>query len=62
MKWYEHQLDMRRFSSKFPNVLFVLSGEGEENDDMWVEYYRNGLMQVARAQITFDDFDEDKLN
>lgn len=33
-KWYENKLDMEKLSSKFPEVEFILSGEGEENGDI----------------------------
>lgn len=61
IKWYGHEEDMRRYSEKYPNVLFKLYGDGEENGDLWVEYYRNGLMQREKAKITFNEFNESKL-
>lgn len=30
-KWYSHEEEMRSLSKKFPNVLFKLHGEGDEN-------------------------------
>lgn len=60
-KWYNHEDDMRKFSTHFPSVLFTLIGEGEEPGDMWYKYFRNGKMQVCEAKITFDEFDERKL-
>lgn len=56
-KWYEHQAEMREFSKLHPSVLFTLHGEGEENDDMWDEYYLNGKLQVAKAKIQIAPFD-----
>jgi hypothetical protein len=55
-KWYDHQKDMRSFSRKYPEVLFILSGEGEESGDMWRAYFKNGKMQFVKAKIVFDDF------
>ena len=34
-KWYDWEKDMRILASKFPNVLFILNGNGEELDDIW---------------------------
>jgi hypothetical protein len=60
-KWYEHTEDMCRVSKKYPNVIFSLYGNGEENGDMWVEYFMNGKFQVEKASITYADFDPEKL-
>jgi len=60
-KWYEHEDDMRAFSLEHPGVLFEMTGEGEENEDMWRKYFKDGKMQRCEARITFDDFDENKL-
>jgi hypothetical protein len=60
-KWYEHETDIGGMSAAFPNVLLMLSGEGEESGDIWRKYFLNGKMQVAKARIEFDAFDPDKL-
>lgn len=52
-KWYDHQEDMKVVASKYPNVLFVLSGEGEESGDIWREYYLNDKFFDAQASIVF---------
>jgi hypothetical protein len=39
-----------------------LIGYGEEQGDMWHEYYLNGKMQRVNAEIIFADFDKTKLN
>lgn len=61
VKWYDHEKDMRDFSRKYPEVVFELSGEGEENGDIWKAYFKNGKMQRCKAIITFDSFDEAKM-
>ena len=60
-KWYEHNTDMMEISKKYPNVVFVLHGEGEEAGDLWNAYYKNGKMQKCKGKITYDDFDEKEL-
>lgn len=60
-KWYESDNDLKRFSKKHPETLFILSGEGEENGDIWKAYFKNGKMHTIKAQIVFDTFDESKL-
>ena len=61
VKWYEHEEHMRVFTKKYPTILFELSGEGEESEDFWKEYYLNGKMQHCEGEITFPPFDEKQL-
>jgi len=61
-KWYDHQEDMAYLSTKFPGVLFTLYGDGDDTEDLWYEYYKDGMMQSCPAQIKFDDYDESKLS
>lgn len=60
--WYKHREDMKRLSSIIENVVFELSGEGDDAGDIWKEYYLNGKIQICEAKITFDEFDENKLS
>ena len=52
-KWYDHTYDMMKISKMFPEVTFCLSGDGEERDDMWREYFHNGEVEECHAQIIF---------
>ena len=60
-KWYDHDEDMKEISAKFPGVLFVLHGEGEESCDLWDAYYLNGKMQHCQAEVIIPPFDPAKL-
>ena len=55
LKWYDHDDDMIEVSKQFPDITFILYGEGEDNDDIWKAYYRNGEMEVVTARIIFDE-------
>ena len=61
VKWYYHDDDMLKLSALFPDVLFDLYGQGEDSEDMWHTYYKNGMMQHCPARIEFDPYDESKL-
>jgi hypothetical protein len=60
-KWYSHEEDMKLFSKRYPNTVFVLEGEGEEQGDHWICYFSNGKMQRCKAIVTFEPFDIQKL-
>ena len=60
-KWYDYVDNMKMLSLKFPTIVFILEGDGEENDDMWVAYFMNGKVQYEKAKITYNYFDPNKL-
>lgn len=53
-KWYDHEEDVRDISKGYPDIGFILSGDGEEYDDKWKLYVRDGVTQLAYATITYD--------
>lgn len=61
LKWYDHEKEMRKLSEEFPDVLFKLHGEGEDNDDIWDKYFMSGKMQSCYAEIICPPFDRSKL-
>lgn len=60
-KWYGYKEDMLKISTKYPDVIFELSGVGENDGDMWCKYFLNGKYQEVMAQITYAPFDEKLL-
>ncbi|MCP1354624.1 hypothetical protein [Aneurinibacillus migulanus] len=60
-KWYDHEDDMIELSRTFPDTLFELHGEVEEPGDLWRKYFKNGKIQRCPAQITYEEYDESKL-
>lgn len=43
--WYQSFDDMVSISKQFPEVLFTLTGYGDQRDDQWIEYFKNGRVQ-----------------
>jgi hypothetical protein len=60
-KWSSNRKDMIKISKKYPNVVFKLQGNGENIDDFWISYYKNGKSQFAPGVIVYEDYDEGKL-
>ena len=60
-KWYDREDHMRKYSKKYPEKLFKISGKGEISGDIWVEYYKDGLMQRCEAKIEFAPSEENLL-
>lgn len=54
MKWYNWERDMTNLSEHFPEIEFVLYGEGEERDDTWRAFFKNGKCILQRAHIYYD--------
>ncbi len=60
-KWYDHDEDMKILSVQFPEVTFILEGEGEEAGDLWRAYYKSGKMKTYEAKIVYDEYDPKEL-
>lgn len=60
-KWYDCREDMLLLSTKFPEMLFTLHGDGDETGDLWYEYYNNGRLQRCPAEIVYPVYEEEKL-
>jgi hypothetical protein len=55
--WYEHENDMLEISKNFPNILFKLEGDGQDREDIWVKYFKNGQVKTAKILIVEEDPD-----
>ena len=59
--WYGHDEDMTSFSKQHPSFIFKLTGNGEDEGDIWCKYYQDGKYQMAKARIAYDKFDPAKV-
>lgn len=54
VKWYDHPTDMVHVAEKFPEMYFMLEGNGEEFGDFWREYYHDMDVEYCRGDIVFE--------
>ena len=62
VKWYDHDEHMLGLSKLMPDILFTLSGEGEDSGDLWKKYYLRGQSQVEKVDIKIKPFDPKLFN
>lgn len=54
MKWYDWERDMTNLSKQFPEIEFIVYGEGEDRDDTWRAFIKNGACIYQKAHIYYD--------
>ena len=52
---------MKEYSLNYPDLIFRIHGDGEEIEDFWDCYFKNGKMQSCPGTVIYDDYDETKL-
>ena len=58
-KWYSHEEWLAKASLLYPDVKFILSGEGEDKGDMWEVMYQNGKFLARRKpSLVWPDWPE----
>jgi hypothetical protein len=63
MKLYDWEEPIKELSMKFPNVTFEMDCNGEESDDFWLAYIREGTIRVYPGRIEYYDKDwKEELN
>lgn len=60
-KWYGWKDDLASVSKQYPYLLFEITGEGEENGDIWHAWGRNGNVHVEKAKISWNTPDIDTI-
>lgn len=59
--WYENEVEMARISRFWPEVTFILEGDGEQSDDLWRSYFQDGKVHAVEGRIVFTAFDPEQL-
>ena len=50
-KWYFHEENMEDLSKAFPEFAFKVYGKGEDEGDLWIKYFKNGIMKKVKGTI-----------
>lgn len=61
LKWYEYSKDINKLSLKYPEILFIITGDGENREDVWREYHLGGKSYIDMIDFNFPEFDKEKL-
>lgn len=62
-KWYGYEEDMERLSRKYPDITVRVNGDGEDSDDLWQSFWRNGRQFTERVSFAaYEDIREKLLN
>lgn len=61
IRWYNHSEHMVFLSKEYPDVLFILTGFGEDVDDIWIKYYKNGKYKVGDGEVIFPSYESLKF-
>lgn len=60
--WNDYENDLREITEVFPDYLITLSAEGQEHNDSWVAFFKNGKSYSERMpEWTPGDFDAKRL-
>ena len=49
--WYDFEKDFAIFAKDFPDVLFIVHGDGEESDDIWEQRFKGTKNERHYAEI-----------
>lgn len=50
-KWYNWKKDMNELSRAYPDMIFRVTGDGEESGDFWKSIWKDGCYEIQYAEI-----------
>lgn len=57
IKWYKYKKHMELISKDhFPGFLFTVNGTGENHEDVWRAYFKDGKSKLIKAELLFPEF------
>ena len=60
--WYDHQMDVATIlSKKWPEIRFGLYGHGDDECDIWAEYFLNGTVHRVQGETKYPEFNPEQL-
>lgn len=61
LKWYDYEEDLEELSKEYPDLIFILSGEGEDREDVWRKWFCNGYIDGGMAEIVYPEINMDQF-
>ena len=59
--WYDMDVTMSKHSERHPDILFIVTADGEESDDFARYFFKNGRSYSVAGEIVYPPFDESML-
>jgi hypothetical protein len=61
VSWHNWDTELKEISLAFADTLFTITREGDDSNDKWIAYIRNGNMQWGHVVLFYPPLDEAKL-
>jgi hypothetical protein len=55
LDWDSLEEDMETFSVLYPNLVFIIYGQGEGNENEWRMFFKNGKREIQHSTVTYPD-------
>lgn len=60
-RWYDMDKDMRKYSKKYPKLIFQITCDEQDEYNFWRVYFKKGKMQECSSEVVYEPYDESKL-
>jgi len=52
-RWLNYEVGLLKLSLKYPDLIFCLYMDGDDDDDFWVFYVNSGLTSTHRGKVSY---------